>query len=114
MDSIDLTDIALDVRIGITEEERRLPQRLLASVEIFHPTGPTATSDSLVDGIDYAKVADAILALQATERNTVERLAEDIADVILKEYAPEGGVKVRVQKFPLPSLRSASVTIVRP
>lgn len=114
MDIILLEGIEIRTRIGITDDERSAPQLLLVTLEIHHPTKEVALSDNLSRGIDYDEVVKQVVAVSKEERKTVEKLAEDIAETILKEWKPSGGVKVTVKKTPPLPLESASVIITRP
>lgn len=114
MDFITLSDIAVRTRIGVTENERRQKQDLLVSVELFGDLSRVAATDDVCIGIDYARVVEEVVALGETERRTIERFAEDAAQMILTMFKPAGGVKVTVTKTPPLALRSASVTVIRP
>lgn len=114
MDSLFLKDIRVWTRIGVPDAERKHEQELTVCLELFHPTRDTAVSDDVSIGINYKDVVDEVLSLARTERKTVERFAEEIAMVILKKFAPEGGVKVSVWKKPDLPITAACVTIVRP
>lgn len=114
MDSILLKNIAVRTHIGVPDGERKTAQEVLITIELFHPLQPTATSDALTEGIDYAEITAAIISLADTERKTIERFAEDVASGILQIFKPQGGVRVTVTKKPLLPLESASVTILRP
>jgi FolB domain-containing protein len=114
MDCIRLTGFELWTKIGVPTKERATAQRVLVDIEIYHPTVETGRSDDIGKGIDYDMITNAVVALGSTERKTVERLAEDIAEVVLTKGKPEGGVKITVTKRPDLPLESASVTIIRP
>ncbi len=113
MDSIFLKDIDVWTRIGVPEAERAKAQRLLVSIELSGSLKNVGTTDDITQGADYAAVTDAVVQLAATERKTVERFAEDIAAVILKNFTLES-VKVTVCKKPDLPLDAACVTIIRP
>jgi dihydroneopterin aldolase len=113
MDSLYLQDIEVWTRIGVPEEERAAEQRLLVSVELFGDLSQVARTDDVSKGIDYERVTNDIRSLAGTVRKTVERFVEDIADMILKTYAPAGGVKVSAQKFILPGVKAVHVTVFR-
>jgi FolB domain-containing protein len=114
MDSLLLQNISVWTRIGVSKEERSKPQQLLVSVELFHPLASTAKADDPAKGIDYDRVLKLVQRLAETERKTIERFAEDVAADVLKEIAPERGVKVTVQKKPYANADAATVTIHRP
>ena len=113
-DRISLRGIEVSTRIGVPESERAKPQRLLVDVELMHSLKPVAESDDVSKGIDYAEVVAVIQELAKTERKTVERFAEEIADALLKNFHPKGGVKISVHKYPALPIVEAIITIVRP
>jgi FolB domain-containing protein len=114
MDCLSIKRLRVRTSIGVPPEERRSPQELSVSLEIFHPLNATATLDSLLEGIDYAQAADAIAKLATTPRKTIERFAEDIATMMIRDFRPAGGVRVTVCKKPPLALDEACVTITRP
>lgn len=113
-DSIYIADLEFRTHIGVPDKERQQEQTLFVSVELFTNTRQAAETDSIEHTIDYAAVVQAIQALAATERQTVERLAEDIASAVLAQFAPSGGVKVRIRKDILPQTKGVFITITRP
>ncbi len=113
MDSIYVQGIECWTHLGVPPEERKHEQCVLVSVELFLDTKAAAKADDVEKSIDYSKVAAYVLELAQTERNTVERFADDIATGILKKFGPTS-VKVSVTKRPLPSMQSVTLTISRP
>lgn len=113
MDTISITNLAVQTPLGITEQERSSPQEVHVSVHMYGSTKNAGASDAIEDTIDYAVVASAIEKLAVTERNTIEKFAEDIADHILEHFNPES-VTVHIKKFILPNAESVSVAISRP
>lgn len=114
MDTTHLSNIELWTKIGVPDAERVKAQRIRVDIVMLHPTKAVGDSDDVKKGIDYDDVTRAIVALAATERKTIERLAEDIAAVVLEKWKPKGGVQVTVWKKPDLPLESVSVTIQRP
>ena len=111
-DVIAIDDLALWLRLGITEQERAAEQCVLVSVSMPVDYSKAGRTDDLADTIDYAAVAADIRALAKTERKTVEKLAEDIAAAVLRSR-PLSSVTVTVRKFPLPDAKGVSLTITR-
>jgi 7,8-dihydroneopterin aldolase/epimerase/oxygenase len=111
-DRLTLRDIELSTRIGVTEQERGSEQRLLITVEYAVETERAARSDDMRKTIDYSAVFADVQSLAGTERRTIERLAEDIAVLLLRKY-PIPQVTVEVKKFPLAGLREVSLQITR-
>ena len=113
MDSIRINDLEVWTRIGVPDEERQAEQRLLVSVEVCVDTRAAAKEDDVRQSINYVDVTEDIRALAATERKTIERLAEDIAQMILRNDRAES-VSVTVKKFAIPGTTHVSVSIRRP
>ncbi|MBT5236828.1 dihydroneopterin aldolase [Candidatus Peregrinibacteria bacterium] len=113
MDTILIQDLKVSTHIGITEEERADKQELKVSVWIRTDIQAIAKSDDINDAIDYAEVALKIQELGETERKTLERFVEDIAQMILDTFCTED-VSVSVDKFALPDAERVAITINRP
>lgn len=111
-DTVTIEGLELWTRIGVPEDERKAEQRVLVTVEMTTETFAVAESDDVARGVDYFAVAEEIRALAAGERKTIERLAEDVSKVVLAHSAVEQ-VRVTVEKFPIPYVRSVSVSIER-
>ncbi len=113
MDTITLCDLEVFYQVGVTEEERARPQRLLLTVVMAVDFTTAQASDNLADTIDYAAITDRLLQFgQSCHWALIETLAGDIATMILDEYAP-ASVTVEVKKFSLPQARHVSVSLTR-
>ena len=114
MDIIFISELRLSVRLGIYEWEKIAPQAVQFDLEIALADARAAHSNSIDDTIDYAKVVARIEALtRDTHFPLVEKLAEDIAQIILGEFkAP--WVKVSVAKLAaLKNVKRLGVVIER-
>ena len=107
-DTLKIKSLELWTHIGVPDEERAKEQRLLIDLTLH-----TTIAGSDLISIDYEKVAEDVRALGKEERQTIEKLATDIADTVVKKHHPES-VTVTVTKFPLPAAHHVSVTIIRP
>ncbi len=112
-DTITLRGLELRTRIGVAAHERSVPQRILVDIELTTDTRAAAASDDVSRSIDYAAVATDMKTLEGTERKTIERLAEDATELILKKYTPSS-VTVTVTKFPPIGTERVEVRITRP
>ena len=113
MDSILIRDLAVFYRVGVTAEERALPQRLLLSLELGSEFSRAAATDDLKDTIDYYAVSRRLLAFgDGKEWKLIEKLAVEIAVMVLAEFEPRT-VSVEVKKFVLPEARFVSVRVTR-
>jgi 7,8-dihydroneopterin aldolase/epimerase/oxygenase len=108
---ISIVDLEVFYRAGVPDVERAKPQRLLLTVEMEFDFSAAAQSDSIADTIDYFAVSQRLLKLgEAREWKLIEKLAADIAEMILVEFKPQS-VMVEVKKFPIPQARHVSVRL---
>lgn len=114
MDTITITDLEVFCCVGVPDEERARPQRLLLTVEMEHDFRAAALEDELIDTIDYFAVTQRLLKFgDGLHWKLIETLAVDIAQMILEEFKPRS-VAVEVKKFIITETRHVSVRIVRP
>ena len=84
VDSIVIQGLRLDTHIGVTEEERETPQFVLIDLEVDLDLRAAGESDRVTDTLDYGIVTDEVAALvRSGSRRLLERLAEEIAGVLL-------------------------------
>lgn len=114
MDIIFISELRLSIKVGVYGWEKVVPQAVQFDLEIGLPGMRAAHTHSLDDTIDYAKV---VARIETMTRDThfplVEKLAEDIAQIIVGEFkAP--WVKVSVAKLgALKNVKRLGVTIER-
>jgi len=113
MSRINIVDLEVFCQIGITEEERAKPQRLLITVEMDLDFTTAALSDRLEKTINYFDLCQELLKF-GTGRNwkLLEKLTSNIADFIMMKYRPEA-VMVEVKKFSIPQAAYVSVAVAR-
>jgi 7,8-dihydroneopterin aldolase/epimerase/oxygenase len=103
--------------IGVTAEERTIPQRLSIDLEFSTDSRRPAATDSLKDAIDYAEVAAAVSQIcSSRDFHLIETVAELVAARILKDF-PTPAVRVLVRKIsPVvePRVEYVSIEILRP
>jgi dihydroneopterin aldolase len=98
MDIIFIEELRAETWIGVYPREKALPQTVLLELQIGALAAPAGASDDLCDTIDYAAVCARLLAELAERHfNLLERLAEFVADLILKEFSAPW-VRVSVAK----------------
>ena len=113
MDKIIINDLEVFYRIGVSEEERATPQRLLISLEMTRDVSAAAASDDLTKTIDYYVVTRRLLAFgEGRSWKLLEKLAADIAWLILAEFTPDI-VSVEVKKFIVSEARHVAVQLSR-
>ena len=109
MSQISIVDLEVFYRVGVPDAERAQPQRLLLTMEMESDFSAAAKSDSIVDTIDYYAVTQKLLKFgEGREWKLIEKLAADIAGLILAEFKPPA-VTIEVKKFIIPQARYVSV-----
>ena len=113
MSKISIVDLEVFYRVGVPDAERAQPQRLLLTVELESGFSAAAKSDSIADTIDYFAVTQRLLNFgQGREWKLIEKLAADIADLLLAEFKPHR-VFIEVKKFILPQARHVLVSLIK-
>lgn len=112
-DQIHIEDLEVCYCVGVPEEERARPQRLLLSLTLFHDFQAAAATDDIRQTVDYYALTRRLLRLgEGRSWRLIETLAVDIAELVLREYRP-AAVEVEVKKFILPETRWVSVKVRR-
>lgn len=113
MSKISIVDLEVRYCVGVPDEERAQPQRLLITVDMNLDFRPAAATDRVTKTIDYAEVARQLLGFgDGRSWKLIEKLATDIADFVLAEFQPEA-VSVTVKKFPIPQAAFVAVSLTR-
>ena len=113
-DRILIRDLLVRGIVGINADERRERQDVLVNVVMWVDTRAAAASDDIAAAVNYRSVAKRILEhVEGGAPLLVERLASEIARLVLSEFAVER-VRVRVEKpGALRFARSVGVEIER-
>ena len=113
MSRISIVDLEVSYQIGVTDEERAKPQRLLITVEMDFDFSTAANSDRLEKTINYFDVAQELLKYGHNRSwKLLEKLTSNVTDFILARFKPES-VTVEIKKFPIPQAAYVSVALVR-
>jgi FolB domain-containing protein len=113
MSKITIADLEIFLRVGVPDEERARPQRVLLTVEMDFDFTSAARTDRINETIDYFAVAQRLLKVgEGRSWKLIEKLAADVADLVLSEFKPQR-VTVEVKKFPIPQARHVSVRVSR-
>ena len=108
-----MVDLELHYRIGVSEAERAWPQRLLVTIDMELDVSDAIKSDDIRDTINYFDVAQMLFKWgKRREWNLIERLVDEMADLILKEFQPDR-VTIELKKFPLPQSKYISFTLTK-
>ena len=110
---ISIIDLEVAYRVGVPDEERATPQRLLLTIEMDFDFSRAAQTDSIADTIDYFAVSQRLLKFgDGQSWKLIEKLAADLASLVLSEFKPES-VSVEVKKFVIPQASHVLVKVER-
>lgn len=87
MDTIFVRELNLDVVIGVFGWERQVRQQISINLEMGTDISRAASTDALVDTLDYKAISNRIRDLaEQTQPQLVETLIELIAQTIMTEF----------------------------
>jgi FolB domain-containing protein len=116
-DLVRIRGLILKTRIGVSEEERATLRTVVIDVDLHTDTRRAGASDDLADTVDYGRaVLDIVELVGSGENKLIERLAEEIAGMLLNT-AGVTHVAVEVSKPDPPmdaEVEAVSVRIERP
>ncbi len=101
MDRIFIQNLRVDCLIGVTEEERRHPQKVLVDVSFVLDLRRPAASGEIGDTVDYREAKRQISEfVSGGEFRLLESLAEGISTLALDRFDIERvAVRVRKEKY---------------
>ena len=113
--TIALSDVPVTLALGVTEAERRKPQRVLISVTLRIDKPVAATPDRLGDTIDYDAIIGFLQRVLPDEAplHLIETVADRVATHVLKLSARIETVTVTVKKpsvLPAPAMTAVTLT----
>lgn len=116
-DRIELSGLRSTAVVGVLPEERNRAQPLEVDLAVEVDLTAAGLSDDLSDTVDYAGVCDAVAEVAAgSEPQLLERLAAQVADVVLALDPRIESVEVAIRKLrpPVPhDLATSGVRLVR-
>ena len=115
MDKVLINNLQVETIIGIFDWEREVKQVVSIDLEMEFDNKKAAKSDDIIDALDYKKVGKRITAfVEKSKYKLVERLAEQIAKLVLKEF-PVSSVIISVMKpGAMRGSESVGIRITRP
>ena len=113
VDTIIIKDLAVLCRIGVPDEERAKPQRLLITVQMSGTFATAGRTDDIKETINYYDVSRRIIEFCRMESfKLIEKLAHEIANFIMTDFGPDA-VSVEVKKFILSDARYVAFRLER-
>lgn len=111
-DAVWVRGIACPTRIGVPEEERRRPQRLVFDVGLFMPLSECASKDDFRLAVDTESVANLVEETASSRPwQLLEAVAERAAAVVLGQQKRAKAVRVRAFKRPAVMPRTGRVVV---
>jgi dihydroneopterin aldolase len=88
MDTVYVHGLAVDTVIGIFDWEREIRQKVVLDVEMAVDISPSAATEDIDRTVSYKDVSDRLTQfIEQSEFLLVETMAEEIAGLILAEFA---------------------------
>ena len=115
MDKVFIKNLQVETIIGIFNWEREVRQVVSIDLEMEFNNKVAAKSDDIEDALDYKKIGKRVSSyVERSKFKLVERLAEQIAKLVLKEF-PVSSLTISVTKpGALRGSESVGISITRP
>ena len=113
MSRITIADLEVHFCVGVNDDERAKPQRILLTVEMNLDFSTAALSDRVERTINYQNVVDDLLKFgDGRNWKLLEKLVSNIADALLSRYKPDS-VMVEAKKFVIPQAHHVAVAVMK-
>jgi FolB domain-containing protein len=110
---IEIRGLEVMARVGVPEEERAVPQRLLLDLRFAALDQPADLGDDITATVDYFSLSRRVIAIAGERsRKLIETLADELADRLVIHY-PLRWIEVTVRKFILTDAEWVGVSIRR-
>ena len=108
--TLSLVDLKLLCRVGVPDQERAKPQKLLCTVTVPVPDlKKAAQTDNIQHTLNYFNLSQLLRkTAQAKERKLIETLASDLAAVTFQHF-PSPWIEIEIKKFIIPETRHISI-----
>ena len=115
MDKVFIKNLQVETIIGIFNWEREVRQVVSIDLEMEFDNKVAAKSDDIENALDYKKIGKRVSSyVERSKFKLVERLAEQIAKLVLKEF-PVSSLTISVTKpGALRGSESVGISITRP
>tara|TARA_B100001248_G_C27239325_1_gene388621 strand:- start:182 stop:553 length:372 start_codon:yes stop_codon:yes gene_type:complete len=98
MDIVYIRDLRIETIIGIFDWEREVKQVVSLDLQMAHDIQKAAETDDIQHALDYKSVAKRLISfIESSEFLLVERMAEEIARIVLEEFSVPW-LRLRVSK----------------
>jgi 7,8-dihydroneopterin aldolase/epimerase/oxygenase len=112
-DEIHIEQLEVSSVIGVSEHERKTPQRLTINISFWPRRQTRDMEDRIGETINYAVVAEQTQKFVHDEAvNLIETLADRLAAHLLKKF-PIQKITLEIRKFPLEHAKYVSAKVTR-
>jgi FolB domain-containing protein len=112
-DEIHIEQLEVSSVIGVSEHERKTPQRLTINISFWPRQQTRDMADKIGQTINYALVAEETQRFVRDQSvNLIETLADRLAAHLLKNF-PIQKTTVEIRKFPLEHAKYVSAIVTR-
>jgi len=112
-DRIHIEQLEISARIGVPEEERATPQRLVVSISFWPYREVGDLADKIENAINYSSVVEEVKNFVRDQSlNLIETLADRLAMHLLKHFRMQK-IAIELRKFPFEDANYVSVTVTR-
>jgi len=110
---IAIKGLEVSAHVGVPEEERSRPQRLLLDLSFAAIDQPSDLSDEISRTVDYHAVSLRVAEVVGERpRKLIETLADQLAAALLAEFSLRW-IEITIRKFILPNAEWVSISIRR-
>ena len=115
MDKVFIKNLQVETIIGIFDWEREVRQVVSIDLEMEFDNKKAAKSDDIKDALDYKKIGKRVSGyVKKSKYKLVERLAEQIAKIVLKEFPVSSLILSVTNPGALRGSESVGIRITRP
>ena len=112
-DEIHIEQLEVSSVIGVSEHERKAPQRLIINISFWPRRQTRDMEDTIGETVNYAVVAEQTQKFVHDEAvNLIETLADRLAAHLLKKF-PIQKITLEIRKFPLEHAKYVSAKVTR-
>jgi dihydroneopterin aldolase len=91
--------LCVECILGVYEHERQKMQTVIVDVELDYDFAAAAASDSILNAVDYDRVAAAVTELAERRRfQLLETMAEETAGMLLERLTSIHAVRLEIRK----------------
>jgi 7,8-dihydroneopterin aldolase/epimerase/oxygenase len=99
--SLKLNELIVQIKLGISEQEREVPQNVHIGIELKFNTPPKACiTDNIEDTVCYSKIAKKIIGTcQDKEYQLIEFLCQEVFSLIRSDLESSTKIKISITKL---------------